>query len=115
MTRPLAWVTRDSWYLLGARAFRTFAQQSISVLIAVYLGLQGLSLVQIGAFLTIGSIGVTTMAVLAGVFGDAFGRRRFLVTISVLMALMSIIIIISDNFAILAIAAFNGGRNHGLF
>jgi len=109
MTRPLAWVNRDSWFLLGARAIRTFAQRSVSVLIAVYFGLQGLSLVQVGAILTIGSIGSTTWAIIAGIFGDSFGRRKFLVSISILIAISSVIIFISDSFAVLAVVAFIGG------
>jgi len=88
---------------------RTFAQRSISVLLAVYLDLQGLSLVQVGAFLTIGSIGATCMAILAGISGDHFGRRRFLVTISVCMAVSSVVIIVSDSFLVLVLAAFVGG------
>jgi len=88
---------------------RTFALRSISVLIAVYLGLQGLSLVQVGAFLTIGSIGSTCLAILAGVFGDSIGRRRFLISISILMAISSVVIIMSNNFVVLVIVAFIGG------
>ena len=71
----LSWVEWDAGMAIAARATRSFAQSAVAVLIAIYLGLHGFSLVQVGAFLTVGA-GAALAAVVAGVLGDAVGRRR---------------------------------------
>jgi MFS family permease len=93
---------------IAARATRSFAQSAVAVLIAISLGLHGFSLVQVGAFLTVGAVGAAFAAVVAGVLGDAVGRRRTLVTLSGLMALAGIVLVVSESFPILLIAAFVG-------
>src|SRR5215468_10975385 len=104
----LSWVEWDARMAIAARATRSFAQSAVAVLIAIYLGLQGFSLVQVGTFLTIGSVGAATAAIVMGVLGDAVGRRVNLVLLSSLMALAGIVLVVSERFLILIIAAFVG-------
>jgi MFS family permease len=93
---------------IAARGTRSFAQSAVAVLIAIYLGLHGFSLVQVGAFLTAGAVGAALAAVVAGVLGDAIGRRRTLVTLSGLMALAGVVLVMTESFPVLLIAAFVG-------
>jgi MFS family permease len=104
----LSWVDADARLVIAARATRSFAQSAVAVLIAIYLGLHGFSLVQVGTFLTIGAVGAALAAVVAGVLGDAVGRRRTLVTLSCLMALAGIVLVVSESFPVLLIAACVG-------
>jgi MFS family permease len=104
----LSWVEWDAGIAIAARATRSFAQSAIAVLIAIYLGLHGFSLVQVGAFLTAGAVGAALAAVVAGVLGDAVGRRRTLVTLSGLMALAGLVLVVSESFPLLLLAAFVG-------
>jgi len=104
----LNWVEWDARMAIAARATRSFAQSAVAVLIAIYLGLHGFSIVQIGTFLTVGAVGAALAAVVAGVLGDAIGRRRTLVTLSCLMALAGIVLVVSESFPVLLIAAFVG-------
>ena len=104
----LSWVEWDARMAIAARATRSFAQSAVAVLIAIYLGLHGFSLVQVGAFLTVGAVGAALAAVVAGVLGDAVGRRRTLVTLSGLMALAGLLLVVSESFPVLLIAAFVG-------
>jgi MFS family permease len=62
--------------------------------------------VQVGALLTVGAAGAALATVVAGVLGDAVGRRWTLVTLSGLMALAGIVLIVSESFPVLLIAAF---------
>ena len=73
----LSWVEWDARMAIAARAARSFAQSAVAVLIAIYLGLHGFSLWQVGAFLTVGAVGAALAAVVAGVLGDAVGSRRW--------------------------------------
>ena len=106
--RRCSWVERDAKIVMAARAMRSFAQSAVAVLIAIYLDLQGFSLVQVGAFLTMGSVGAAVAAVVVGVVGDAVGRRRTLMTLSLLMALSGVALVGSERFIVLAAAAFLG-------
>ena len=76
-----SWVEWDARMAIAARATRSFSQSAVAVLIAIYLGLHGFSLVQVGVFLTVGAVGAALAADVAGVLGDAIGRRRTLVTL----------------------------------
>jgi MFS family permease len=104
----LSWVEWDARMAIAARATRSFAQSAVAVLIAIYLGLHGFSLVQVGAFLTAGAVGAALAAIVAGVLGDAVGRRRTLITLSSLMALAELVLVVSERFPVLLIAAFVG-------
>jgi MFS family permease len=104
----LSWVEWDAGIAIAAQATRRFAQSAIAVLIAIYLGLHGFSLGQVGAFLTVGAVGAALAAVVAGVLGDAVGRRRTLVTLSFLMALAGVVLVVSESFPVLLIAACVG-------
>jgi hypothetical protein len=48
------WTSPDGKVIIAVRGLRTFAHSAASVLLAIYLDLQGFSLVEIGLFLTIG-------------------------------------------------------------
>src|SRR5215471_14851157 len=104
----LSWVEWDARMAIAARATRSFAQSAVAVLVAIYLGLHGFSLVQVGAFLTVGAVGAALAAIVAGVLGDAVGRRRTLVTLSGLMALAGLVLVVCERFPVLLLAAFVG-------
>ncbi len=102
------WIATDGRLIIAGRALRSFAQSSVTVVVAIYLGLRGFSLVEIGLFLTLGSAGAAVSAVVIGLVGDAFGRRRTLIVLSALMTLTGIALAMSDRFLILSAAAFLG-------
>jgi MFS family permease len=106
---PLAWIDGDGKLLIGVRGLRTFSHSAVTVLVAIYLDLQGFSLVEVGLFLTLGSTGAASAALLAGIFGDAFGRRRMLAVFSGFMALTGLALVLTASLPILAIAALLGG------
>jgi MFS family permease len=80
----------------------------VTVLIAIYLDLHGFRLVETGLLLTFGSAGASATAVVIGLFGDAFGRRRTLLILSGLMTLTGVAFTTSEAFVVLAVIAFVG-------
>jgi MFS family permease len=102
------WISRDGKLIIAVRGIRTFAHSAASVLLAIYLDLQGFSLFEIGLFLTIGSSGAAFWALVAGLVGDTLGRRRLLTVMGFLMALMGVVLITSQNLPLLSAAAFLG-------
>ena len=106
--RILGWIDRDGRRVIAARAVRGLAQSSVTVVVAIYLGLRGFSLLEIGLFLTLGSAGAAASATCIGLLGDTFGRRRTLIVLSLLMACTGLVLAFSDDFLILCAAAFIG-------
>lgn len=108
LTVEVSSVAGDARLIYAARALRGFAQGAVSVLVAIYLGLQGFSLVEIGLLLTGGSIGASVTALVIGLFGDALGRRRTLLILSGLMTATGVAFATSESFVVLAAIAFVG-------
>jgi MFS family permease len=106
--RWFGWVNRDGKLIIAVRGLRTFAHSAASVLLAIYLDLQGFSLFEIGLFLTIGSSGAAFWALVAGLVGDMLGRRRLLTVMGLLMALMGVALTTSQSLPLPAVAAFLG-------
>jgi len=79
------------------------------VVVAISLGLRGLSMVEVGVFLTLGAAGAAAAAVVVGTVGDAVGRRRTLSVLALLMTLTGIALATTDDFRVLGAAAFLGG------
>ena len=73
----LSWMSRDAWLITSARGARTFSQSFISIIMALYLEELGFGLVEIGAILTAGILGISSFAVVVGLVSERVGRRRF--------------------------------------
>ncbi|MBI2171460.1 MAG: MFS transporter [Chloroflexi bacterium] len=102
---PLAWINRDGRLIILSRAVRTFAQGAVSVILAIYLDRLGFSLVQIGAFISIGLVGTAVYALLVGLFASRIGLRRLLMLFTLGSAVMGVTLAFSDSFPLLALAA----------
>ncbi|MBI4235826.1 MAG: MFS transporter [Chloroflexi bacterium] len=109
----LGWVSRDGWLIILARGLRAFAVGAASVILALYLDRLGLSLSQIGFFLSLGIAGSAAFAFIVALFGDGLGRRRLLVGLSVLMAVAGAGLALTDSLPVLLAIAFFGGVNLG--
>ena len=105
---PLGWISRDGKLVILARGVRSFAQGSIAVLLAIYLDRLGFSVFLIGVFLTSGVAGGAVFAVLVGILGDWIGRRRLLAVFPIMSASVGVVLVLSDNFLLLAVVAFVG-------
>ena len=106
--RRFGWINRDGKLIIAVRGVRTFAHSAASVLLAIYLDLQGFGLFEIGLFLTIGSAGAVFWALVAGLLGDLMGRRRLLTVMAFLSAITGVALITSQSLQLLAAAAFLG-------
>ncbi|XXV20424.1 MFS transporter [Sorangium sp. So ce1182] len=77
--------TTDARTLLVTRALRGFADGAVSVLLADYLSLIGLSPLQIGAIVTGTLLGSAALTLALGLLGHRLGLRRLLLAASALM------------------------------
>ena len=105
---PLQWINRDGKLIIFSRAFRLFAQGSISILLVIYLKHEqvGFSLVQVGFFISSGVVGAAVFSVLVAFVGDAIGRRRLLIFFSASRIAAGVALATTHNFPLLVVIGF---------
>jgi MFS family permease len=101
-------VTRDARLLFAARAIRMFGYGSLAVILVLYLAAAGLDGAAIGVLLSLTLVGDTLISLWLTTHADRLGRRRTLVIGALLMAAAGIVFALTDQFALLLIAATIG-------
>ncbi len=112
------WLKRDAAIIIAGRSLRAMGMGILIILIAPYLDLIGMSAPQIGLVFTISLVGSMVLSIPATFIGDMIGRRRLFILMSLLVAIASVALAITDSFVWLAAGSFFGayaatGMNHG--
>jgi MFS family permease len=105
------WLTRDGKLLLAAKIVRTFAYGFLSVILAIYLKLIGFNELLIGLILTTTLLNSVIFTLIASLYADRIGRRKFLVIYAALMSISGFVFMVTENYVALIIAAFIGTIN----
>ncbi len=100
--------SRDTWLILAARGMRSFAYGLLAVLLAVALGIDGYSTAAVGAIITVSLFGDFCGTYVIGLSADAWGRRRTLVVLALLMAATGAVFGLTHYYPVLLVAAFFG-------
>ncbi|MDE3077644.1 MAG: MFS transporter, partial [Chloroflexota bacterium] len=79
-------VSRDGWLLFFTCGLRTFGFGFVSVMLGLYLALEGLSAPAIGGIFAAALAGGAVTTIAAASVADRFGRRRILMIGAVAMA-----------------------------
>jgi MFS family permease len=109
---------RDQRALYAATFVRALATGMVGVLLGLYLARLGLAAAEIGAVVGAGLAGGAAATLLATVFGDRWGRRRFLVHLALLAAAGGGAVAAVSALPAIGLAAFLGmlngmGRDRG--
>src|SRR5262245_16538967 len=98
--------------LLYVTAFlRAVTTSLVGVLLGVYLARLGISGAALGVVVSTGLVGAALAAVVATFLGDRLGRRRFLLSLTLLSVLGTVAFAWSSSPVALAAAAFVGMLN----
>ncbi len=91
------------------------AQGYLAIIVPLYLAHLGFNAVHIGILFTAAAITSAVLAAAIGVLSDRFGRKTFLILISLMMAGGGLVFALSGNFAVLVTAGALGtiGRGGG--
>jgi MFS family permease len=108
---PLNWLTNDGRLIIAARIVRAFAYGFLSIVLAIYLKLTGLTDPFIGLILTATLVNSVLFSLLASFYADRIGRRRILIIYAALMSVSGAIFVSTDNYVVLIIAALIGTLN----
>jgi MFS family permease len=103
--------TGDARLLVLTRALRGFADGAVSVVLASYLTLLGLSPVAVGAIVTSTLLGSAALTLVVGLYGHRYSPRRLLLGASALMALTGLGFAGVEAFWPLMVIAFVGTMN----
>jgi len=103
--------SRDASRLVAARAVRGFADGFVSVYLAVYLQLLGLSAVQVGAIVTATLLGSAALTLAVGLVAHRLSPRLVLLGAALLMLATGIGFAVSHDFWPLLVVAFAGTLN----
>lgn len=107
----LDWLTKDGKLLISARIVRTFAYGFLSIILAIYLSLNGFDEIHIGLILSATLANSVIFNLFSSFFADRIGRKKVLIVYSALMAASGSIFLLTDNYIALIIAAFIGTIN----
>jgi MFS family permease len=111
-------VSRDAALIYTAAFLRSSTVGLVGVVLAIYLGETGLSPIAIGFVIGAGLAGGAIATVLVGMYGDAVGRKRSLIALSVLTMVGYGAVATASGLAPIVAAAFFGmlngmGRDRG--
>lgn len=107
----LDWINRDGKLILLSKVLRRFSYGFLSVTIAIYLKIIGLSSLEIGITLTTAVLGGALLTMAGSYLEPKYGRRTLLLFFSVLMALAGATFSVSTDFVVLLLATLIGTVN----
>src|SRR5579863_6164121 len=82
----IAWLNRDLMWLFVLRVLRSLSQGYLGIILPLYLVALGYGAEALGVLLAVSAVGAAGVSTVVGVMADRFGRKRFLVGISLLLA-----------------------------
>jgi MFS family permease len=101
-------LNRDVGLLFAVRALRMAAYGAVAIILALFLAASGLDGAAIGILLSLTLVGDAAISLWLTLHADRFGRRRTLLLGAALMAGAGLAFSISDQFAVLLLAATLG-------
>ncbi len=109
------WLNPSLEWLFLVRILRSASQGFLAIIVPLYIALLGYDAVHLGILFTAASIASVILTALVGVLSDRFGRKTFLILISLLTVGGGLAFAISTNFVVLVLAAAIGtiGRGGG--
>src|SRR3989440_1004076 len=99
---------RSTQLILVMRGLRSMAYGLLAVILGVVLAGEGFSPVAIGVLITVSLLGDMVGTYVIGLFADAWGRRRTLALLALLMAGTGVIFGLVTSYPVLLVAAFFG-------
>ena len=103
--------TRDLALINTAGFLRSFGVGLMGVVLGIYLSRLGQSSLEIGFVIAAGLAGSAFATVVMGLVADTFGRRRFLMLLSLLSTVGGLALALRPNPQVLALMAFVGMLN----
>jgi MFS family permease len=110
-------MNRDLNLLFASRALRSLSQGYMAVVLPLYVVALGYSAIDLGMIAAVNSLANALVALAVGVLADRFGRKLFMVLISLMMAISGVLFCLSHALGMIVVAAslgtYGGGGGAG--
>jgi MFS family permease len=106
-------ISRDLACLFGARAIRSLAQGYVVIILPIYLADIGVSASRMGVLFGVCALVNAGLAASVGVMADRFGRKPFLIGISLMMTVGAALFALTRSFPVMVAAAAFGTFGYG--
>src|SRR5579863_3810727 len=103
-----SWLNPSLEWLFLVRILRSVSQGFLAIIVPLYIALLGYDALHLGILFTAASIASVVLTALTGVLSDRFGRKTFLILISLLTVGGGLAFAVSTNFIVLVLAAAIG-------
>lgn len=101
----LPWLAPDGRLILLTAGLRSFSVGFVSVMLGLYLAETGLGPVGVGTVLAAVLVGGTFFILLASLFADRMGRKRFFIALTLLIVLGGALFPLTGSFLLLLLVA----------
>jgi MFS family permease len=110
-----SWLNPSLEWLFLVRILRSASQGFLAIIVPLYIALLGYDALHLGILFTAASVASVILTGLTGVLSDRFGRKTFLILISLLTVAGGLAFALSTNFTVLVLGAAIGtiGRGGG--
>ncbi len=109
----IAWFNRDLMWLFILRVLRSIAQGYLGIIVPLYMAALGYGAVKLGILFSVSAIVAGVLSTMTGLLADRYGRKLFLVAISLMMAVAGVLFGLADSFTVLVAAGALGSIGRG--
>ncbi len=107
------WLNRDLSWLFVLRILRSFAQGFLGIITPLYIAMLGYNAIDLGVLFAAAAVSSALLSSATGILADRFGRKTFLILISLLMGAGGVMFGLTRSFAVLVAAAAVGSIGRG--
>ncbi|MGI0092134.1 MAG: MFS transporter, partial [Nitrososphaerales archaeon] len=106
-----SWLNSDGKLIFAARGVRAFGYGFLSVLLFIYLNIIGFNIFVDGVIISLILAGGAFFTILASIYADKLGRRKFLILTALLMTVSGLIYAFTTDLVLLIIGALIGSMS----
>lgn len=107
------WLNRDLFWLFVLRVLRSFAQGFLGIITPLYIAMLGYDAIHLGILFAVSAVVSAMLSGAIGLLADRFGRKTFLVLISLLMGAGGVMFALTQSFLLLVVAGALGSIGRG--
>ena len=109
----LDWLNRDLFWLFVLRVLRSFAQGFLGIITPLYIAMLGYDAIHLGILFAIAAVVSAMISGAIGILADRFGRKTFLVLISLMMGAGGVMFALTRSFVLIVLAGALGSIGRG--
>ncbi len=107
------WLNRDLFWLFVLRVLRSFAQGFLGIITPLYIAMLGYDAIHLGILFAVAAVVSAMISGAIGILADRFGRKTFLILISLMMGAGGVMFALTRSFVLIVLAGALGSIGRG--